>query len=314
MSFEINVDHSQSSPVITLKDHISGAEAVVFAFGGLLNAFKIPVGDQLVNAVSGFDSVNDAIENISKGFKSAKLSPFVCRMNLGKYSWNDDDFTIQKFFFNGHAIHGLLFDAIYAVHNTRTSLEQASVELRYAYPGSDDGYPFPFLVQIKWILETGNRLKVETSITNASPAAIPLSDGWHPYFTLGASIDDCSLEFSSNQQLEFNADLLPTGKLIIDDRFVKGGLMKGIFLDNCFAFDQNHQHHYCKLSNSVLELLIEPDSNYPYLQIYTPPSRDMIAIENLSSAPDAFNNKMGLLSLEPHAVADFNTTYTLKAK
>lgn len=58
MSFEINVDHSQSSPVITLKDHISGAEAVVFAFGGLLNAFKIPVGDQLVNAVSGFDSVN----------------------------------------------------------------------------------------------------------------------------------------------------------------------------------------------------------------------------------------------------------------
>jgi aldose 1-epimerase len=314
MSFEINVDHSQYAPVIKLIDNSTGTEAEVFAFGGLLNAFKIPVGGVLVNAVAGFDSVSDAQENISPAFKSAKLSPFVCRMNLGKYSWNDDDLTVQKLFMGKHAIHGILFDAVYAVHNTRSSIDQASVELRYAYPGSDRGYPFPYLVQIKWTLAKGNRLTVETSITNASPAAIPLSDGWHPYFTLGKSVDDCTLEFSSNQQVEFDTELLPTGKIISDERFVKGSLMKNIFLDNCFQLNHHIQQPYCKLSNNQLELLIEPDSSYPFLQIYTPPTRDMIAIENLSSAPDAFNNKMGLLSLEPHAVADFSTTYILKAK
>jgi aldose 1-epimerase len=95
---------------------------------------------------------------------------------------------------------------------------------------------------------------------------------------------------------------------------VQGRVLKDIFLDNCFELDHSKQQPYCKLSNSQLELLIEPDKSYPYLQVYTPPSRDMIAIENLSAAPDAFNNKMGLLSLEPHAVADFSTTYILSAK
>jgi aldose 1-epimerase len=56
---------------------------------------------------------------------------------------------------------------------------------------------------------------------------------------------------------------------------------------------------------------IRPESSYPYLQLYTPPHRESIAIENLSAAPDAFNNGMGLINLEPGASATFKTAYTI---
>jgi len=60
-----------------------------------------------------------------------------------------------------------------------------------------------------------------------------------------------------------------------------------------------------------LQLNIIPASSYPYLQIYTPPHRDSIAIENLSSAPDAFNNRIGLIIAKPNEKYVFTTTYQL---
>jgi len=52
--------------------------------------------------------------------------------------------------------------------------------------------------------------------------------------------------------------------------------------------------------------------SYPYLQIYTPPHRRSIAIENISGVPDAFNNGMGFITLEPDQSAIFKTTYKIK--
>jgi aldose 1-epimerase len=309
MSFSIHIDHSQAAPIITLKDASSKTEAQIYAFGALLNAFSIA---DRTNVVAGFNSVEDAMNNITNGFKSAKLSPFVCRMREGKYVWDEDHFQVKKFFLANHAIHGIIYDAIYEIQNTEANMDQAKVELMYNYPGSISGYPFPFLIQVDWTLEKGNQLSVVTSVTNASPSNIPLSDGWHPYFNLGGTVDECNLRFTSDKQLEFDEDLLPTGKLLEDNRFVDGAALQGIFLDNCFELDKSLKQPYCKLSNQSLELTIKPESSYPYLQIYTPPTRDMIAIENLSSAPDAFNNQMGLQTLEPHSTKVFKTTYTIR--
>ena len=110
--------------------------------------------------------------------------------------------------------------------------------------------------------------------------------------------------------MAFDTELIPTGELINDDRFTNGGSLKGVFLDNCFLLDASIHHPKCILSNQDLQLLIEPSINYPYMQFYTPDDRKKIAIENLSSAPDAFNNKMGLHILEPQETINFSTSYT----
>jgi aldose 1-epimerase len=45
------------------------------------------------------------------------------------------------------------------------------------------------------------------------------------------------------------------------------------------------------------------------LQLYIPPSRRSIAIETLSGAPDAFNNGIGLILLDPGTSRQFSVTY-----
>jgi aldose 1-epimerase len=310
MSFEVFVDHRQSSPVITLKDNLTQTSAEIYAFGGILNAFSILIDKKNNNLVAGFNSVSDAVENITNGFKSAKLSPFVCRMNAGKYTWDEEPMQIEKWFLGKHAIHGIIYDAEYQIQTTHADDQSASVELYYSYPGNVKGYPFPYLIQIMWKLEKDNRLSVTTTITNASALKIPITDGWHPYFTLGDTVDDYTLQFDSTQQVAFDSELIPTGQLINDERFINGQPMNGIFLDNCFLLDQKSAHPTCTLSNKNIQLTIEPTSNYPYMQFYTPDDRKKIAIENLSAAPDAFNNKMGLHILEPQETINFSTSYS----
>jgi aldose 1-epimerase len=69
----------------------------------------------------------------------------------------------------------------------------------------------------------------------------------------------------------------------------------------------------CVLRNPAknIEIEIHPEKSYPYLQIYIPPHRKNIAIENLSGAPDAFNNGMGVITLEPGESAIFKTSYKI---
>ena len=317
MSFEVSVNEHSEYPIITLKDTDTGSEAEIYTFGGLLNAFRIPVKGKFVNIVEGFSSASDAKKNITNGFKSAKLSPFVCRMRKGSYLLGDKTYRVNKHYLGEHAIHGLLYDSIYKVMHSESSNTKASVTLEYQYEGTDEGYPFPYHITLKWKLETcvtdnlgGNKLTVATTVSHHNPQSIPFADGWHPYFTLGDSIDNCTLQFNSVEQFEYDVDLLPTGKKITDTRFINGRSLQNINLDNSFGLEAPGK---CVLSNELLRLTVEPDDNYPVLQIYTPTHRKSIAIENLSGAPDNFNNGMGLILLPPDQPKTFTTSYTVTA-
>jgi aldose 1-epimerase len=312
MAFETVITEDSGLQVIVLRDKITGCEAEIYAFGGLLNAFRIPGKDQKTNVIDGFASVQDAKENITNGFKSTKLSPFVCRMNKGHYRFEEKDLTIQKFFLAGHAIHGLLYDAVFEVVAKDANDQMAAVALKYNYQASDAGYPFSYQMFITWKLETGNKLTVTTSVSNNNQQAVPLADGWHPYFALGGSVDEWALQFDSSYQLEFNTELLPSGNKITDERFTKGTSLRGIELDNAFELSTDASNPQCVLQNEKLKLTIQPDKTYPILQVYIPPHRKSIAIENLSGAPDNFNNGMGLIVLAPGESRTFTTNYRVE--
>jgi aldose 1-epimerase len=84
-------------------------------------------------------------------------------------------------------------------------------------------------------------------------------------------------------------------------------------LDNCFTLDTQECQPLCVLRNAAkkIEVQLFPDESYQYLQIYTPPHRKSIAIENLSGAPDGFNNMMGVITLEPGQSSLFKTSYKI---
>src|SRR4029079_6353075 len=86
------------------------------------------------------------------------------------------------------------------------------------------------------------------------------------------------------------------------------------FFDNCFLLNRPLEGAACRLINERdnVQLAIYPDKSYPYLQVYTPPHRNSIAIENLSAAPDAFNNHIGLIILEPKETHTFSTSFSVE--
>jgi len=309
MPFQTIVENPEQYPVIRLVS--DDGEAEIYAYGGILNAFFIHTPSQKLNVIDGFSSVAEAMQQMTPAFKGSFLSPFTCRMNRGNYSFNGKPYHVNKFYLEPHAIHGLVYDAVYTVKDSFAHDTKASVTLEYIYTGADAGYPFPFTITHQWELTTGNRIAVTTTVHHTNPEAIPYAQGWHPYFSLGGPVDEYVLQFNSDTMLEFDDTLLPTGNRIADTSFIEGKSLQGVFLDNCFELLPASAQPACVLSSADLRLTIIPDASYPYLQIYTPPHRNSIAIENLSGAPDAFNNGIGLQLIEPGTDTIFTTSYII---
>ncbi|MGZ5255879.1 MAG: aldose epimerase family protein, partial [Flavitalea sp.] len=83
-------------------------------------------------------------------------------------------------------------------------------------------------------------------------------------------------------------------------------------LDNCFVLQENEKGNDCTLKDpSGLTLSIHSDKQYPFFQIYSPDHRKCIALENISVAPDCFNNKLGLILLKPGETERFTVQYKI---
>jgi aldose 1-epimerase len=286
------------------------------AQGAILNSWKVDINGSMLNIIDGYDDVVDFARHAeSKGFRSCKLSPYVCRLNKGLYTYQGKQYHIGKYQLNGSSIHGLLYDVPFEVlkHEANDHLAMAIVACRYG--AGDNGYPFPYEMIITYTL-VGNKISISTEITNRHSGPIPMADGWHPYFKLGNPVDELSLQIASEHMIEFDDDLIPTGALLDDTRFTNGVLLASTKLDNCFLLEKLMDGQAaCTLTNEKqnLQLSIFANSNYPYLQVYTPPHRNSIAIENLSAAPDVFNNNMGLIILEAGESIGFTCAYEVNS-
>jgi aldose 1-epimerase len=104
--------------------------------------------------------------------------------------------------------------------------------------------------------------------------------------------------------LEYDPQLIPTGKFVTLSTIYPRRKIGDMHLDNGYLLRENISP-LCTLTNGHLKVEFLSVKNYPYLQLYTPPSRDSLSIENLSAAPDAFNNGLGLAILEPGQKVDF---------
>jgi len=311
MTFQIKQNTINQVTMIQLIDVALGATIEILTKGALLNSWNLRQGEELHQFIMGNEE-NTANEFESQGFRSAKMSPYVCRLYNGQYTYLDTTYTMDRFYMGEHAIHGIMYDADFIVQATEATEHQVAVILVHHYLGSDKGYPFPFTMQVKWILEKNNKVTVQTTVMNNDIVPIPLVDGWHPYFTLGESIDNCSLQFLSKGKMEYDSDLLPTGNIIADNLFDNGLNIGHLQLDD--GYELSAENNSCTLENEKFILKINPSSLYPYLQLYTPPDRKSIAIENLSGAPNAFNNKIGLHIVKPQEDIFFETSYQVVVK
>jgi aldose 1-epimerase len=313
MNFSIRHFQDNDLALVGLHEESTGtAVAILPGYGASLHSFRVRLKDGSFNVIDSYHSLAELKTELHRTFKGPKLSPFACRIAGARYSFEGRNYAFGNAFGDGTAIHGLLYNKAFTIINEETDNTGASLTVEYLYKEEDPAYPHTYSCRVRYKLHPDSLLEVETTVANLGTETLPLADGWHPYFQLGGKIDDWRLQFHAAGIVEFNDQLIPTGHVLPYDTFNHKKPINDTFLDNCFILQPGALHPACELSNPAnnLGIAFYPDPGYPYLQIYTPPERQSIAIENLSGAPDCFNNKMGLLLLLP----DHSQTFTVKYK
>lgn len=305
--FLVTTHTEANSLVIKLKGTQTNTYANIFRFGAILNAYGFE-GDKKINCIDGYPNCEAAIAEMNTWFKSCLLSPFVCRLHKGAFSFDGKQYNINKFYLGKHAIHGLIYDYEYALVKKQEGETFCSVVLQADYKSEDDGFPFNYAVQHTYKLDK-NGLTVFTTITNKSNIIMPYAQGWHPYFTISETVNDCSLQLASSKQIEFDAELIPTKKIIANSSFLELTSIQNKNLDDCFILENDRK---AILQNSDYSFTVTALKGYDFLQVFTPDHRKNIALEVLSAAPDCFNNGMGLLQIAPNESVEFGVNYSLK--
>ncbi|MEI6453919.1 MAG: aldose 1-epimerase family protein [Actinomycetes bacterium] len=170
-------------------------------------------------------------------------------------------------------------------------------------------YPFSLLLNVEYRLGRDG-LVVTTFATNTGSVSAPLSLGFHPYLTAGtASIDLAHIRIAAGQKLNLDERLLPTG----DRRPVAGTEFD--FRSTRALGPSQLDLAYTELERDALghasAAVINPDTgegteiwldgSFRYLVAYTPiHRRNGLAIEPMTSPPDALRSGKDLIVLDAH--------------
>lgn len=225
-------------------------------------------------------------------YASAILFPFANRIKDGSYKFegNTYQFDINEEKLN-NAIHGLVYNKTFEVLDEETTEAYAVVKLVYHEKNLCNGFPFTYSIYLAYILAEGT-LDVNVEIKNTDSKPFPFTLGWHPYF-LTSDLYHSSFIFDSKERLKLDNRNITEG-LVVNEHG-NGFKVNNQSLDDCFVLD----------SNAVLFLTpkyiltLKSSEDDCFLQIYTPPHKNTIAIEPTTGVSDSFNNGIGLKTLQP---------------
>ena len=129
MSFNITPEKDEDLDLLQITDLTTGIQVRILpGAGALLHEFSIPLGNRRIQVINSYKNLSDLKKNHLTSYKSAKLSPFVCRISEGRYEFEEISYEFRNKFNDGSAIHGLLSDKPFTV------LEKTIAEDERLYP------------------------------------------------------------------------------------------------------------------------------------------------------------------------------------
>ena len=291
MSFQIQ--HSKkNSKVVAISNEISTAKIALHQGASIqelmLNSKKI-------------------IQNISplsyeQTYASSILFPFTNRIKDGKYTFDGIAYQTEiNHVSEQNALHGFVYDKEFYIVNEFTNEEKASILLEYNETKRTKGFPFTYTIQLEYVL-TNTSLVLHVKVKNTSNKVFPFTLGWHPYF-VSSSLYDSTLKFDSNKQVVFDERMITEGAVNYENEDVFEIIDKK--LDDCFFLNSNT----IEFITPHYKLDILSSNNNDFLQVYTPPKDNTIAIEPTTGVSNSFNNEIGLKTLNPNE--DYEITWQL---
>ncbi|MGR3809794.1 aldose epimerase family protein [Jiulongibacter sp. NS-SX5] len=247
-----------------------------------------------------------------KGYPSAFLFPFPNRIRDGRYVFEGKEYSLDlNDTDSNNAIHGFV-----AFENFEV-LEQSDkkAKLQYSYNGQHEGYPFPFTFTVEFSLSS-NKLSVKAEGENTGENNMPVGFAWHPYFGFGSEpIGEMTVKAPRREKMELSDRYIPTGEFETE----RAGVipLKNNILDNVFriADVDSAQEVSIEVRYKKKKLIVSQKagkSKLNYFVLYTPASRDCIAIEPQSCNTNAFNNEEGLVILKPGKKIKYEMSVSLE--
>ena len=289
----------------TIENQQGDSFSIVSAFGANLLDLKF----NNISVLDGYRTPEELVEN--SWSKNIVLFPFPNRLRDGRYT--HEGITYQFDINNAdtqNAIHGFSKDVPMTVENVKTDAHQGSMTCAYLHDGSHKSYPFKFNFKITFSLKSqseGSSLEIEMQFTNLENKPIPVGLGWHPYFRISEKSDDTFLQMPDCQLIMIDERMLPTGKKQAFKDFETLKKVDSTFLDNGFYINNQTENAEVILQSELGTLTYWQETGaakWNYVQVFTPPHRQSIAIEPMTCNMDAFNNKEGLVLLTPKATLD----------
>ena len=283
----------------TIENEQGDAFSIVPAFGANLLDLKF----NNISVLDGYQTPEELIKN--SWSKNIILFPFPNRLRDGEYT--HEGVTYQFDINNAdtqNAIHGFSKDVLMSVLNTKTDAHEGSITCEYQHDGSHKAYPFKFNFKITFLLR-GGEFEIEMQFTNHENNPIPVGLGWHPYFRISEKSDDTLLQMPDCQLIMIDERMLPTGKKQAFKDFETLKKIGSTFLDNGFYINNQDENAEVILKSELGTLTYWQETGaakWNYVQVFTPPHRQSIAVEPMTCNMDAFNNKDGLVLLTPQAI------------
>jgi aldose 1-epimerase len=255
--------------------------------------------------------------DLPHAYQGAVLAPWPNRLAGGRYRWGDDDYQLplsepERL----NALHGLVCFAPWQVADS----DAESVTLTHRlWP--QRGYPFPLDLRARYEL-SDHGLTFTLTAVNAGDAPAPYGASFHPYLIAGGGrVDDWTVQLPAATYLTVDPDrLLPVGTAPVGPAgydFRSPTSLRGIEVDHAFTdltFDD---------AGTVALRLVGPggrgvgltwDRGAPWVQLCIPDennptmTRQALAVEPMTCAPDAFNSGVDLITLPPGGQHTFRLT------
>lgn len=236
-------------------------------------------------------------------YASSILFPFANRIKDGTYRYKGEKHqfeTNEKK--ENNALHGLIFNKPFQLIEKSSSETSATVLLEYDEGNISIGFPYTYNIKLKYVF-TKDGVSLSVTATNTSEKTFPFTLGWHPYF-LSKNLYESVVNFESSKKIIMQNRNITEGFKDIEP--VADFHIKDQKLDDCWVLDSNEV--IFKTPKYLLTMNSSAENNF--LQLYTPPKANNIAIEPTTGVSDSFNNKIGLQTLSPNE--SYEITWSIK--
>ena len=232
------------------------------------------------------------------GSQGRQLLPWPNRIRDGRYTFDGTEYQLPITEAPRHvAIHGLDRDAAWELvdHGDSKVVQRHTFRQQAGWPGN-------ITVTLHHSV-TDDGLMVIAHVDNDGDGAAPFGYGVHPYFAFD-DVDRVTLEVPFNSELKVDKDrLLPLEIIPIsaEKDFRTERPVEATALDTAFT-DPATPQWTARLVGPDHTVEVWADKTMPWVQLYTRPARDSLAVEPMTCGPDAFNEGPthdGLIVLEP---------------